>query len=91
MERNNYTNMSETQKMEPGEVYDETDLSQMRQLHEIEALTKEKRHKPEYHPDFDGVHCVDCFVQELTKERLEDHRVRCVDCQSLLEKRTKRR
>ena len=86
MKENNYTNMSESERMEAGEVYDETDLSQMRQLHEIESLTKVKRFTPEYHPDFDGIHCVDC-PEEIPKERLDYGRVRCFDCQSLLEKK----
>lgn len=86
-ENKNYTNMSQIERMEAGEVYDETDLSQLQQLHEIEYLTKERRFKPEYHPDFDGVHCVECFVNELPKERLEQKRIRCVECQTLLEKK----
>ena len=43
---------------------------------------------PESHPDFDGVHCVEdeCGVA-IPAGRLNLGKVRCVDCQSLLEKR----
>ena len=42
---------------------------------------------PESHPDFDGVHCVepDCEI-EIPTARLALGKVRCVDCQELLEK-----
>lgn len=39
---------------------------------------------PQTHPDFDGVHCVDCDV-DIPAGRLALHKVRCVDCQSALE------
>ncbi len=44
---------------------------------------------PEKHPDFDGIHCVeeDCGV-EIPPGRLLHGKVRCVDCQHALEKRT---
>lgn len=41
---------------------------------------------PETHPDFDGTHCVDCDI-EIPEGRLKLGKVRCVDCQSHLEKR----
>jgi len=43
---------------------------------------------PESHPDFDGVHCVEeaCGV-EIPAPRLALGKVRCVDCQQLLERR----
>ncbi|MFN9030129.1 MAG: TraR/DksA C4-type zinc finger protein [Betaproteobacteria bacterium] len=40
----------------------------------------------EEHPDFDGKHCVDCEI-EIPEARLAMGKVRCVDCQSLREKR----
>lgn len=60
----------------------------------IEACTADAHRRqigksgPESHPDFDGVHCVedDCGVV-IPKLRLDMGRVRCVDCQALLEKR----
>jgi RNA polymerase-binding transcription factor DksA len=44
--------------------------------------------KPQKHPDFDGEHCLDCGV-EIPAARLADGRIRCVDCQSLLEVKSK--
>lgn len=41
--------------------------------------------KPETHPDFDGVHCVDCD-DDIPAGRLVLGKVRCVYCQALLER-----
>ncbi len=41
---------------------------------------------PETHPDFDGVHCLDCD-DEIPAARLKLGKIRCVPCQSLLEPR----
>ncbi len=42
---------------------------------------------PETHPEFDGKHCVeDHCGAEIPKERLDLKKVRCVDCQLLVEK-----
>lgn len=41
---------------------------------------------PERHPDFDGEHCVDCD-EPVVAGRLALGKVRCLDCQLLLEKR----
>lgn len=41
--------------------------------------------KPEKHPHFDGLHCVDCEV-EIPEPRLKMGRVRCVGCQSYIER-----
>lgn len=40
---------------------------------------------PETHADFDGLHCVDCG-EPIHTARLGLGKVRCVDCQSQLEK-----
>jgi RNA polymerase-binding transcription factor DksA len=42
---------------------------------------------PQAHPKFDGKHCVEaeCAV-EIPAERLAAGRIRCVDCQSILER-----
>ena len=40
------------------------------------------------HPDFDGVHCVDCDV-EIPAERLAWGRVRCTACQEIIELKKK--
>jgi hypothetical protein len=39
---------------------------------------------PQTHPDFDGEHCVDCGI-EIPAKRLAWGRVRCTDCESILE------
>ena len=41
---------------------------------------------PERHPDFDGEHCVDC-EESILAGRLALGKVRCVECQQVLEKR----
>jgi RNA polymerase-binding transcription factor DksA len=69
------------------EVFDEVDLAQMHAQNELDSLLaahKEKM-KPETHPDFDGKHCVDCDVV-IPKVRLSMGKVRCVDCQTKLER-----
>lgn len=45
-----------------------------------------RRAAPETHPDFDGTHCVECG-DAIPAGRLALLRVRCVACQSTLEKR----
>lgn len=74
------------------EVSDEADLAQLIQLNELAHLQDlaRKANAPQSHPDFDGVHCVDCD-EELPKERLDSGRVRCTTCQSDIEKRAKKR
>lgn len=42
---------------------------------------------PEFHPDFDGVSCVDCG-NDIPAGRLALKKVRCVECQGAKEKRT---
>lgn len=42
--------------------------------------------KPETHDDFDGEHCVDCD-DDIPRERLAMGRIRCVCCQTILERR----
>ncbi|WP_303784074.1 TraR/DksA C4-type zinc finger protein [Azovibrio restrictus] len=44
--------------------------------------------QPETHPDFDGKHCVECG-EIIPKARLAMGRVRCVECQSVLERHRK--
>jgi len=41
---------------------------------------------PESHPDFDGLTCVDCG-DIIPAGRLQLGRVRCVECQSVTERR----
>ena len=41
--------------------------------------------QPEFHPEFDGYHCVECGEQIPTL-RLAQRRVRCVACQTEVER-----
>lgn len=45
---------------------------------------------PQTHPDFDGVHCLDCGVK-LPKQRLADGRIYCTTCQEIIDKKNKLR
>lgn len=45
----------------------------------------ERALRPEKHPDFDGAHCVDC-EDDIPQGRLALGKIRCVPCQSMLEK-----
>lgn len=58
--------------------------------HEVVFKNHAIRMLPESHPNFDGTHCVeeDCGVQ-IPQARLAMGKVRCVDCQTLIEKRHK--
>lgn len=69
---------------------DENDRASMREMQfNAEALEKaRKRAGPESHPDFDGKHCVECD-EVIHKERIKLGKVRCVHCQSILEKRNR--
>ncbi len=62
-----------------------TDMLRNEGLYNVRAANA-----PESHPDFDGVHCVDC-TDDIPPERLALRRVRCVLCQGILEKRQQRR
>lgn len=42
--------------------------------------------RPQFHPEFDGEHCLDCDG-DIPYERLKMHKIRCVYCQSALEKK----
>lgn len=50
-----------------------------------EALLRAHRVARPTHPDFDGVHCLEC-AEELSKFRLGMFALRCVDCQELFER-----
>lgn len=71
------------------EVFDEADQAQWLNLRELAAVQSRARQMslPETHPDFDGETCVVCG-DDMPKERLVLRRIRCVECQSLLEKKT---
>lgn len=73
------------------EVHDDGDYAQHQQLREQAAIHERARQmaRPETHPDFDGEHCLDCDI-EIPEPRLKLGKIRCVDCQQLLEDREKR-
>lgn len=59
---------------------------------ELEAELREKAVEntrrlaaPETHPDFDGIHCVDCG-DPIHHARLSLGKVRCINCQEYLER-----
>jgi RNA polymerase-binding transcription factor DksA len=47
-----------------------------------------KANAPQTHPDFDGEHCVECG-DDMPRERLAIFKVRCVLCQTRLERRSR--
>lgn len=79
--------MGKPEQQDRTEVYDEMDFAQMKAQESVEAAIEahKAKTKPEKHPDFDGIHCVDCEA-EMHPLRLEMGRVRCVDCQEHIEK-----
>lgn len=78
--------------LDSSEVFDETDHAQHQQLREQAAIQERARQmaRPETHPDFDGLHCVDCD-DEIPEFRLKIGRVRCVDCQQAIEDERRRK
>lgn len=68
------------------EVYDEADQAQWIQLAEQASFRERARvaNAPETHPDFDGQHCIDCG-NEIPEARLQLFKIRCVECQRVLE------
>lgn len=51
---------------------------------EIALKNQRAKSAPESHPDFDGLHCVEC-EEEIPAPRLLWGRVRCVGCQEYKE------
>ena len=76
--------------IQPNEVYDEGDLASALELGFLaQTIARhQEKMKPETHPDFDGEHCIDCDI-EIPEQRLAMHKIRCVDCQELLERKRK--
>lgn len=72
------------------DVLDDGDQASAYQMRENAiALQKAKAAMaPETHPDFDGETCVDCG-EDIPKLRLTMGKVRCVHCQSSLERKSK--
>ena len=84
---NKHQDVSSIDLLSNNEVYDETDQEQWIQLAE-QASYQERARKanaPEFDPEFDGVHCIECDA-EIPAARLKLHKIRCVDCQEELEK-----
>lgn len=44
---------------------------------------------PRFHPDFDGLHCMECGV-EIEEGRLKLQKLNCVECQTAKEVNAKR-
>lgn len=80
----------EQEEIDSNDVYDEGDIASALERGFIaHALNKHKEKvAAESHPDFDGETCLDCGA-DIPKLRLEMGRIRCVDCQTELEKRNK--
>ena len=74
-------------RLDNTEVYDEGDLASAYERGFIQDALNRHKEKlaPETHPDFDGETCIDCGA-EIPALRLSMGRIRCVDCQSKLEK-----
>ena len=47
-----------------------------------------RRTAPETSPDFDGKHCIECG-EKIPAARLKLGKIRCIECQSLKEQKTK--
>lgn len=73
------------------EVFDDSEIAQINNLREIEAVSTMARHlnKPETFEGFKGF-CVECDIK-IPKDRLKLHKIRCVDCQQELEDIEKRK
>jgi RNA polymerase-binding transcription factor DksA len=71
-------------------VADPADIGNERaELHLAAALKRALgKSAPESHPDFDGKNCLDC-EEPILVERLALGKIRCVHCQSVLERRGK--
>lgn len=54
-----------------------------------DALEEARRRTvPETSPDFDGKHCIEC-AEKIPAARLKLGKIRCIECQSLKEQKTK--
>ncbi len=60
------------------------------QMNEQALANQRAADKPQTHPDFDGLHCIDC-EEDLPAVRLAYKRVRCTVCQEAQDKRDKLR
>lgn len=74
------------------DVYDEGEIASAYEMEFIQRAIERQQEqmKPETHPDFDGIHCIECDV-EIPEGRLKMKKIRCVECQTLLEEKNKRK
>ena len=72
------------------ELTDENDRASAIEAQFNEDALENARRKtlPETNPDFDGLHCIDCD-EKIPAARLKLGKIRCVDCQTILEKQGK--
>lgn len=95
---NQFTNITteehffEEETIDNTEVYDEVDLANLMERNFINAALQRNKEKlvPETHPDFDGESCILCG-DEIPKERLSLGKIRCIYCQTKLEKQQKQK
>jgi RNA polymerase-binding transcription factor DksA len=78
------------EKISYDDLQDEADIASAIEMDFLAKSLADHRNKvaPEKHPDFDGVHCIDCGV-EIPEARLKLFKIRCFDCQNELEKKNK--
>lgn len=79
-------------RLENNEVYDEAEVASALESSLLSKALLEHKQKmaPQTHPNFDGLHCVDCEVP-IHKDRLKMGRVRCTACQEHFEYVEKRK
>jgi RNA polymerase-binding transcription factor DksA len=85
--------LQSTQEISIGvDMADEFDrASELEETERANALTRVMQNAgPESHPDFNGIHCVDCS-DVIPASRLKLGKVRCVYCQQFLEERNAKR
>jgi phage/conjugal plasmid C-4 type zinc finger TraR family protein len=72
------------------ELTDDSDRASAIEAQFNEDALEEARRKtaPETNPDFDGKHCIECG-EKIPAARLKLMKIRCIDCQSLKEQKTK--
>ena len=56
---------------------------------EIGLSNARKALAPQHSDDFDGVHCIDCGTN-IPEIRLLSRRIRCTECETIVEKKAKR-
>lgn len=75
------------------EVFDDIDMASNLAIGYAEQAWRNHRQKMSkkmVHPDFDGVHCIDCEI-DIPQLRLNMGADRCTECQEMEDKRNSRR